>query len=257
MNDLWKKVTIEIIRNARHCKSTIKNIRRETRPYQAFFINDPDTIRDFYFDDGKILRTKGNSLFYLPKGSSYSVIDISGGSCYFIDFEANFTDVPFCVNLTNVEKLIPNMNKSINAWRNFEPYGDIMLKRTLYDIIYNIIKEDEKKYVSSEQIDVIKPVVDILNNNFTDPDLKISEVVSLCNVSGVYFRRIFMGKFGISPKEYVIQKRISLTKELIELGYLSVSQVAARCGYTDASHFSREFTKRVGAPPSQYSITFI
>ena len=257
MNEAWSNVTIEKIANAKHGKSTVKNICVNGRRHHGFLINDEDTVRDFYFEDGKILRTKGLSLFYLPKGSSYTVDDISGGGCYFIDFEANIIDSPFCVNLPDLDKLLHSFNVSTKSWRKKDLFVSVLVKRTLYDVIYNVLKYQQKKYIPNSKIELINPAIDLLNSKFNDSDFKISDAVAVCDVSGVYFRRLFISYFGVSPKEYVIQKRMELAKELIESGNFSISEVALRCGYTEASHFSHEFTKRVGIPPNKYSITTI
>ena len=58
------------------------------RAYHGLVLNNPDIKRDYIFEDGKVLHTEGNTLFYLPKGSSYRVQRISGeGGCYAINFD--------------------------------------------------------------------------------------------------------------------------------------------------------------------------
>ena len=74
----------------------------------------------------------------------------------------------------------------------------------------------------------------------------------MCNVSEAYFRRIFTEKYGISPKEYIINMRIDYAKQLLRSGQMSVSDTARACGYFEESHFSREFSKRVGVSPCEY-----
>ena len=41
-------------------------------------------------------------------------------------------------------------------------------------------------------------------------------------------------------------------KELLAVGDLSVREIAARTGFSDAAFFSRTFARRVGAPPSTW-----
>ncbi|MBE6591666.1 MAG: helix-turn-helix transcriptional regulator, partial [Ruminococcaceae bacterium] len=75
---------------------------------------------------------------------------------------------------------------------------------------------------------------------------------ALCGVSEVYFRKLFLNSFGVSPKEYMIQKRMDYAKNLLKSGDFSISEIATLCGYTESCHFSREFSKREGISPNQY-----
>ena len=91
-----------------------------------------------------------------------------------------------------------------------------------------------------------------IEDGFTREDISVSSLAALCGISEVYFRRLFLAAFGVSPKEYIIQKRIECAKYLLLSGDFSVSEVAIITGYSEPCHFSREFSKRVGISPKQY-----
>ena len=88
--------------------------------------------------------------------------------------------------------------------------------------------------------------------DFTQNGLTVAQLAAHCGISEVYFRRIFLNKFGVSPKEYMINLRINYAKQLLQSGQCSVAQTAELCGYFETSHFSREFSKRVGMSPKEY-----
>ena len=96
------------------------------------------------------------------------------------------------------------------------------------------------------------PALEKIKTDFNSGDLSVAELASLCNVSEVYFRKIFVDKFGVSPKEYIINMRINYAKELLESGMFSVAEVASFAGYTEQCHFSREFKKRIGENPRSF-----
>ena len=124
--------------------------------------------------------------------------------------------------------------------------------RALYDGIYQMQKEEQKQYISGRHLSLIAPAIQEINRSFTENELSISKLAALCGISEVYFRRLFLNAFGVSPKEYIIQKRIEYAKTLLSSEAFSVSEVAALCGYAEPCHFSREFSKRVGMSPTQY-----
>ena len=99
---------------------------------------------------------------------------------------------------------------------------------------------------------MIRAAVEEIERSLTDKELSVARLSELCGMSEVYFRRLFLSFFGVSPKEYIIQKRIDYAKSLLRSGNFSVSKAAELCGYSEPCHFSREFAKRVGIPPSKY-----
>ena len=100
---------------------------------------------------------------------------------------------------------------------------------------------------------LIAPAIEAIERDFTSVCLTVSALAELCSMSEVYFRKIFLHMFGISPKEYLIRKRMEYAKQLIELGELEISKIAEMCGYSEPCHFSREFKKRFGISPNNYS----
>ena len=71
-------------------------------------------------------------------------------------------------------------------------------------------------------------------------------------MSDTYFRNIFAAHFGISPQAYVINKRLTQAKTIIENGdYDNLYDVALAVGYEDALYFSRVFKRKYGVAPSR------
>ncbi|HZC51650.1 MAG TPA: AraC family transcriptional regulator [Mycobacterium sp.] len=57
---------------------------------------------------------------------------------------------------------------------------------------------------------------------------------------------------GCSPKQFLLQVRLSEAKTLLAESDLAVARVAGRVGYDDANYFSRLFTRHVGVTPSAF-----
>ena len=252
MNKLWESAVITEISVAVYVAPNTRGDIHKNRPFHGFVLNDSEVVRNYCFDNGYVMRTAGNSLFYLPKGASDHVEQIQNGGCYAINFAADISDEPFCVTPRNTDQLWHNFKAATDAWKSKEPMRVALAMRAIYDAACTAQKEIHKQYVPKTQRLIIDPAVDVINQQFTDNSLNISYLASLCGISEVYFRKLFLNAFGVSPKEYVIQKRIDYAKILLKSGDFSISEIATLCGYTEPCHFSREFTKRVGIPPSQY-----
>ncbi len=96
-----------------------------------------------------------------------------------------------------------------------------------------------------------KSLREFMNTNFSKP-LAIEDYAYLTGRSISTFRRDFMVQFGVSPKQWLIDKRLDKAKLLLTNGDTSVSQVAVETGYENVSHFVKAFHKRFGTPPKQF-----
>lgn len=83
-------------------------------------------------------------------------------------------------------------------------------------------------------------------------DLKISQIADQFYINLYYLSHSFKEYTGYSPKQYLMLNRISGAKELLATTLLPVSQVAARCGFSDTNNFIRSFKNECGLTPRQY-----
>ena len=70
-------------------------------------------------------------------------------------------------------------------------------------------------------------------------------------MSAYYLNRVFRAEIGMPPHEYQTQVRIDRGKHLLAKG-LPVHRVAAELGFYDQGHFTRQFGRLLGYPPSAY-----
>ena len=71
-------------------------------------------------------------------------------------------------------------------------------------------------------------------------------------ISGGYFRKIYKLQFKIPFKEDHINARISRAKTLLSDTSLTIVEIAAQCGFNNASHFMRTFKAKEGKTAVQF-----
>jgi AraC-like DNA-binding protein len=65
--------------------------------------------------------------------------------------------------------------------------------------------------------------------------------------------RLFKEEFGVTVNEFILQKRLALAKELLaQNDSLSITEIAALCGFSDYNYFIRVFKKAVGTTPLKF-----
>lgn len=67
------------------------------------------------------------------------------------------------------------------------------------------------------------------------------------------FYALYKAQFDVSPMNDLIQARIDAAKSALTGQDISISEVAERLGYANATHFSRQFRQRTGISPRGYA----
>ena len=89
-----------------------------------------------------------------------------------------------------------------------------------------------------------------LRADLTQP-LALQELSARIGISPSHLSRRFGAEVGLPPHRYQLQLRIDAAKVKLAAGE-PIAQVAADLGFSDQSHFTRLFTRIVGATPAQY-----
>jgi transcriptional regulator GlxA family with amidase domain len=101
-----------------------------------------------------------------------------------------------------------------------------------------------------------------LNKNQNWPELaeganwSASALAKKCCVSLRTLERHFVNQTGKSPKAWLNEERVRRATELLQ-DDSRVKEVATRLGFTNQQHFSREFKRQKGYPPSQSRVSQI
>ncbi len=93
-------------------------------------------------------------------------------------------------------------------------------------------------------------------------DVHLEEQLNLKKCSEITFLSIsqtirrFRNAYGITPYEYLNQRRILTAKQLLQNSTLSIEEIATKTGFSDHNYFSKYFKKKVGLSPSKFRKNF-
>lgn len=83
-------------------------------------------------------------------------------------------------------------------------------------------------------------------------DTCISEISRDLHMSRNRCTKIFTQVYGISPRQYVSELKLKQAKELLLQTDVTVEEIARRLGFSSVHHFSRQFHRWTGMPPSRF-----
>ena len=80
----------------------------------------------------------------------------------------------------------------------------------------------------------------------------MTELAQLTGMSRFHLSRVFSDVTGMPPYSYFEQVRLARAKALLRRGH-GISHVAMSLGYSDQSHFHRQFRDRAASTPGRYA----
>ena len=199
-----------------------------------------------YTIDGKKVVSDRTKVVILPKGRSYSLHGDKTGRFPVINFD--------CLNLTCSEILSFTVLNPAAYIKDYEKMKALSLfdgnRAEIMSIFYGILHRITLDNTSKGRL---APAINLIEKDFGNPKLTNTVLARECNISEIYFRKIFTEEYKLSPKQYLIEVRINKAKQLLTDGFLKINAVASQCGFTNQYHFPRIFKEKTGFTPTEYS----
>ena len=228
---------------------TNPNTTHSTYPHRLI-LRLTGTIR--YNVAGETLVLSPGDILFLPNSPTYFAEQMTEetGTYILINFEGNLPDTearPYAIyGQTELHHIFERIYKS---WLVKTPASHCRCMSLVYELLSHFAEINKNELISATSS--LEPAIDYLEKHIFDPDLKIGKLHKLCGISDTYFRRLFLSRFGVAPKRYVLSRRLEQAKAILDNGeFDSIGEVALLTGFEDALYFSKAFKLRYGYPPS-------
>ncbi len=106
------------------------------------------------------------------------------------------------------------------------------------------------RFSNQQQIDLAINIKKSINQHF-NTEVNLEELARLNLTSKYHLIRIFKLYYGITPHQYLINKRIEAAKELLKMGK-TATEACYEVGFMSIHSFSNLFKTKTGSSPSQY-----
>lgn len=256
--------------------------------YKINFVDEKGTIPHTHTVTSEIIQTFENTGNILINGELYRM---QQNGLYFIHGLATHLTIPddltrynhsiILLNTPETEKLCSDLFMTNEYKKIFTEQGgcfcplspeNVIKADSIFLNIHNILNtsDDTLKYaqLASNFVELLNMGLKFssTNNNtnskFADiisfisdnalTRITIDDICKKTHVSKYHLCRTFKENVGITIGEFIKSKRLSVAKQLLSSTELSITQIAYRCRFTDASFFSKTFSKEFGITPTAF-----
>ncbi|MDG3086293.1 AraC family transcriptional regulator [Vibrio hannami] len=134
---------------------------------------------------------------------------------------------------------------------------DQILSRACNDTVMALIC----RHTSGLQLSVMPQrldmdVIDQYIESHLSRKISVTQLAGSVFLGESQFHLLFKQQTGMTPHQYVLNKRVDLAKSLIEQGAFNLAHIAELSGFSNQSAFTHTFSRLTGLSPSQYKKQF-
>ena len=156
-------------------------------------------------------------------------------------------------------KLPSNRPDIVSLFESMTPYfnskiqpTDELLQLKMVEGVYVLLNTDKNLYASI--FDFTDPwkidILEFMERNYMN-DISMEEIANYTGRSLSTFKRDFKKCSALSPREWLIRRRLEAAHGLIRKGGRKVSEICFEVGFKNLSHFSKIYKIAYGVPPTE------
>lgn len=198
-----------------------------------------------YTLDGRQTVSDPDHAVLLPKGKSYSLHGDKTGTFPVINFDCT---APLCDEIVSLPlRSADGYMQTFETMKALSLFAENRAKimSLFYDMLHRLARESEKWHP-------LMPAIRCLERCYAQAEIKNATLAACCNMSEVYFRRLFAATYQTTPRQYLIDIRLNKAKALLTEGTEKIGAVAEACGFSSPYHFCRIFKEKTGLTPTAY-----
>lgn len=198
-------------------------------------------IKNDYFNAIDLSNKLARNIFQSSSGNLHSMWE---------EFSKVIENIIITAEDLNLYELSDLEELSKKLLNNYKIYTDeYLLVQEFQYFINQIFKKllNQKKEFEFD-IKHVKSYIEInIKKNIT-----LVEISNYFNISSYYMSKLFKQEVGINFVEYVSNRKIDLSKEMLTHTNMRILNIALELGFNEPNYFSKVFKKSVGLTPTDY-----
>lgn len=218
-----------------------------------------------YILEGKGVVQQDSKIFYPCQGDIY-ILHRGANHFYFSDRDEPWTKVWFNTRGPLVDALmalyglqdlnhIEGLDLSHLFNRMLDCGGKGQSQKETFNsacLVFHEILQNIHDYVKPRQVDDLGSRIKDLMDKNAEYNVSLEYIAKEAFCSPAHAIRVFKERYGITPYEYMMNRRVALAKQLLKNTSLSIKEVAHRLSFCDVHYFSTFFKRHTGLSPSAF-----
>ena len=160
------------------------------------------------------------------------------------------------LKISNANFIFHNLDEVSDFWKKGLSASpnviDLMSESVLlytFSILGNKLLTQNSNPAQSNSVDRIKNYID---EHFSEQNFSLEKMGKELSYNKKYISSLFKKSMGIGIIDYLNTIRIQNACTMMDQGFVSVSDIAYRCGYSCSQYFSKKFKAQMGITPTEY-----
>lgn len=158
-------------------------------------------------------------------------------------FEKNNNDIPYYIS----HLLQESENKEVGYEAVCQKLFDLLLLKVVRQMKLHLSTNPIVKPIKRE----IRMICQYIDQNYAE-DMSLESLAEYMKMNKYYMAHEFKNNIGISPINYLIERRIKECKSLLTTTSLSIAEISETVGFSSQSYFSQIFKKNTNLTPKQF-----
>lgn len=202
---------------------------------------------DFYF-----LNRLHSHYYYSDKEDPYSKIWVNAGG-RLLDGLVNaygLTDGAIVVPESSTEPIFEEVGRLI-ASADVDNADEILTAcaKQMCDLI--ITAATEYRRVQRSTVSTAERIKDYIDSGLSY-NVSLDDIAQHFFLNKSYIISIFSEKYGYTPKQYILQRKMQAARTMLEENMYSIAEISDILNFSSSQHFSSLFKKKEGVSPDEY-----
>lgn len=215
-----------------------------------------------FYMDGESYPLKASDLVIVPPNTEhtersynanpleYIVLGIDGIT--FLDSDSDNSRVIY--NYSQKQELLSLLNLILEEVQSEQPGFHLVCQNLLDVLLIQIVRQHKlvpAPISSSRMHKECGQIKRYLDSNYAD-NITLDALAAKAHMNKYYLVHAFTKYTGFSPINYLNDKRLQVSKELLVSTNYSIAQIASSVGFSSQSYFSQVFKKETNMTPNVY-----
>lgn len=158
-------------------------------------------------------------------------------------FEKNNDDVQYYIT----HLLMESENKKLGYETMCQKLYELFLLQIIRQMRLDLSSNPIQKPIKRE----IRMICYYIDKNYSE-DITLDSLAKYMKINKYYMAHEFKKNMGMSPINYLIERRIKECKSLLKTTSLSIAEISETVGFSSQSYFSQIFKRTTNMTPKQY-----